>query len=307
MDPRLPAFSDLLTDRLSNLREFHRIDNFQEMSEQLLKPILGRMANLISGPNGWMSQKDAAYLPCIADMLYYSTADSLLLATHLPTQVKLFVKDTQSDFLHFTQKYSKENSVHTALIQQQAQLSAAMGAQIQALHRQAGISGAGTPPKKGDKGKGKQGTQVKGTKRTAPAASDLDELMTDLNDIPDAGYGKKKGRRNMLELEDKAPPPNAPSPFPKLFRSEYYNLCRTQKYWQDDRSAPRCHSHDVSKVAGFSAWAAKCDCSVRSSQVHAGESFTHKKTGNPCIQPEPPLADHKLLLTKHSWPAKPAA
>jgi hypothetical protein len=52
MDPRLPAFSDLLTDRLSNLREFHRIDSFQEMSEPLLKPILGRMANLVSGPNG---------------------------------------------------------------------------------------------------------------------------------------------------------------------------------------------------------------------------------------------------------------
>jgi hypothetical protein len=106
MDPRLPSFSDLLTDRLSNLREFHRIDNFQEMSEQLLKPILGRMANLVSGPNGWMVQKSAAYLPCLADMLYYSTAETLLLATHLPTQVKLFVKDTQRDFLHFTQKYS---------------------------------------------------------------------------------------------------------------------------------------------------------------------------------------------------------
>jgi hypothetical protein len=128
MDPRLPAFSDLLTNRLSNLREFHRIDSFQEMSEQLLKPILGRMANLVSGPNGWMAQTGAADLPCIADMLYYSTAETLLLATHLPTQVKLFVKDTQRDFLHFTQKYSKENSVHSALIQQQAQQRAFLSA-----------------------------------------------------------------------------------------------------------------------------------------------------------------------------------
>jgi hypothetical protein len=110
----------------------------------------------------------------------------------------------------------------------------------------------------------------------------------------------------MLELEDRAPQ-NAPSPFPKKFRTEYYNICRTQKYWQDDRSAPRCHNHDASKVPGFAAWAAKCDCSVRSSQVHAGEVFTHKKTGNPCTQPEPPLAELKLLLTKHSWPVKPAA
>ena len=96
-------------------------------------PILGRIANLISGPNGWMSQKEAAYLPCSADMLYYSTADSLLEATHLPIQVKLFVKDTQRDFLQFKQKYSKENSVHSALIQQQAALSQIQGAQIQAL------------------------------------------------------------------------------------------------------------------------------------------------------------------------------
>ena len=188
-------------------------------------------------------------------------------------------------------------------------LSQIQGAQIQALQRQAGISGAGTPPKKGDKGKGKHGTQVKGAKRTASAASDLDELMADLDDIPDTGYGgnKKKVKKNVLALEDKAPQPNAPSPFSKPFRAEYYNICRTQKYWQDDKSAPRCHSHDVSKVAGFTAWAAKCDCSVRSSQVHAGESFSHKKTGNPCIQPEPPLAELKQLLAKHSWPTKPAA
>ena len=63
------------------------------------------------------------------------------------------------------------------MIQQQAQLSAQLGAQIQALQRQAGISGAGTPPKGGKKGKGKQETQVKGTKRVASAASDFDELM----------------------------------------------------------------------------------------------------------------------------------
>ena len=130
MDPTLPFFSDLLIDRLSNMREFHRIDKYQEMSEQILKPILGRTANLISGPNGWMQQKGVDYLPCIADMLYYSTADTLLLAKHLPTQVKMFVKDTQRDILLFTQKYQKENSVHSALIQQQAQLSAQLGAQI---------------------------------------------------------------------------------------------------------------------------------------------------------------------------------
>jgi hypothetical protein len=309
MDPRLPSFSELLKEKLSNLREFHRIEKYQEMSEELVKPILGRVANLIGGPNGWMSQKEAAYLPCIADQLYYSTADSLLEATHLPIQVKLFVKDTQRDFLQFKQKYSKENSVHSALIQQQAALSQLQGAQIQALQRQVKLSG--TPPKGGLKGTGKQGTELKGTKRGAAAAEDLDKLMAALDDIPDVGYQgtKKKAKRKsgLLELEDKAPQPNAPSPFPKPFRNEYYNILRTQQYWLDDKSAPRCHSHDVSKVAGYSAWAAKCDCDIRSSQVHSGESFSHKKTGNPCTQPEPPLAELKKLLIKHSWPTKPAA
>jgi hypothetical protein len=32
MDPTLSSFSDLLIGRLSNLREFHRIDKYQEMS-----------------------------------------------------------------------------------------------------------------------------------------------------------------------------------------------------------------------------------------------------------------------------------
>jgi hypothetical protein len=94
MDPTLPSFSELLIGKLSNLREFHRIDKYQEMSEQILKPIMGRTANLISGPNGWMQQKGAAYLPSIAVMIYYSTPDTLLPAKHLPTHVKLFVKDT---------------------------------------------------------------------------------------------------------------------------------------------------------------------------------------------------------------------
>ena len=109
-----------------------------------------------------------------------------------------------------------------------------------------------------------------------------------------------------LPIEDQRPP-NPPSLVPGLLRKEYWQICRTKNFWVADVSAQRCRFNDIGKVTGYAAWAAKCDCDVRSAQVHGGAQFIHAKTKNICVQPAPPLPELTALLKEHKLPTKPPA
>ena len=132
--------------------------------------------------------------------------------------------------------------------------------------------------------------------------------IADIEEIPAGGAGNKwdndsKTAKPVKDLR----PPNPPSLIPGPLRKAYWQACRSKNFWVPDTSAQRCHFDDISKVTGYAAWAAKCDCDVRSAQVHGGAQFIHAKTKNICVQPAPPLPELTALLKEHKLPTKPPA